>query len=64
MRDKVVLCKEEFIHPSAHMCKGVNMRPEIKFQSTIKEVLFILLFIAEEISFRGWPLKNGSFNKS
>ena len=41
---------------------GVLMRPETKFQSTIKEILFTLLFIAGEmkrISFQGWPEING-----
>ena len=29
--------------------EGVYMRPEIKFQPTIKEILFTLVFIAGEI---------------
>ena len=43
------------------------MRPETKFQPTIKKILFTLLFIAGEmkrISFRGWSKINGPLSKS
>ena len=39
---------------------------ETKYRSTIKEILFTLLFIAVEmkwISFRGWPEINGPLSK-
>ena len=41
--------------------------PEVKFQPTIKGILFTLLFIAGEmkwISFRGWSEINGPLSKS
>ena len=44
------------------------MRPEMKFQPTIKEILFTLLFIVGEVKmkfrFRGWSEENSPFNKS
>ena len=41
--------------------------PETKFQPTIKQILFTLLFIAggnKWISFRGWPKINGPLSKN
>ena len=46
----------------------IYVRPEMKFQPTIKEILFTLLFIVGEVKmkfrFRGWSEKNSPFSKS